>query len=201
MSITEDQLDHRSAFGRQNGYLQDSAAAIGAMSESDQVPTGRWWIRNVVAIAGSLLLANFVYAVVEASGGTSGYTKLSPWDFVIFPVRDLLFDAPVFALGAIPLLLAAWYMPRYWQGVKQRVTIAAVALVVPLPHLIVAGDVQALASPRSYVWLAALYVALTVSVQPWVRYESGRGGVVLDVRLRNSPKNEDAEFETAVVDR
>ena len=197
MAITENQSEHRSALGRQNGYLPDGAVAIGAMSEDEQVASGRWWGRNVVAIASSLLLANLVYTVLEASSGTSGYTKLSPWDFLIFPVEDLLFDAPVFALGAIPLLLAAWYMPRYWQSAKQRVAIAALALVVPLPHLIVAGDIHAVVTQRNLVWMAVLYVALTVSVQAWVTYESDRDGVVVDVRLRNSPRNAESELEEA----
>lgn len=195
MAITENQSDHRPAFGTQNGHLQNGAVAIGGISESDPVVTGRWWRRNVVAIASSLLLANFVYTVLEASSGTSGYTRLSPWDFVIFPVEDLLFDVPVFALGAIPLLLAAWYMPRYWQSVKQRAAIAALALVVPIPHLIVAGDIHAVVTQRNLVWLAVLYVALTVSIQPWVRYESDSDDVMIDVRLRNWSSASEMEFE------
>ena len=160
-----------------------------ADSEGRPASDGRWWWRNVVAIVGSLFLANFAYTILEASGGSHGYTKLAPWDFVIFPAEDLFLDAPLFTLGAIPLMLVAWYMPYYWSTAKQRALVAAMALLVPLPHLIVLSGLDTIATQSNLVWFAVLTVAAAVSIQPWAMYAGNAPSAVVDVRFRDSSRN------------
>ena len=168
-----------------------------ADSEGRPASDGRWWWRNVVAIVGSLFLANFVYTILEASGGSNGYTKLAPWDFVIFPAEDLFFDTPLFTLGAIPLMLAAWYMPYYWSTAKQHAIVALMAMLVALPHLIVSSGLDAIATQSNLVWFAVLTVAVTVSIQTWAMYAGSVPGVVVDVRLHRSSRNVEEELQGA----
>ncbi len=127
---------------------------------------GWWWIANGGLVAVAWLAANLAYGISAAAGGDAGYSGSSWQTYVRYPVEDFVLDGPLIAVGAIPVLLVAWYSRKEWASWKERGLILAASFLVPVPHLFVTGDLAVMKEPRNLIWFGVFVLLAGVLVHP-----------------------------------
>lgn len=127
---------------------------------------GWWWILNGAMLGVAWLAANLAHDLFAAAGGDAGYSGAGWETYLRYPVEDLVFDAPLIAVGAIPVLLVAWNARSEWPGWKRRGLILAASFLVPVPHLFVLDGPGVLTETRNVIWFGVFLVLAGLLIHP-----------------------------------